>query len=362
MPLLKEQKMANDKVNDYDVIVIGAGPAGSCAAYTASAKGVKVLLADSRAQPGTPIQCAEYVPTAVARYVPLVPGAVIQRIDKLVTYIYDEKASVIKSPGYILNRSIFDASLTDQAHRSGTHLWLQTRAFSHIDNEVQFKTANGGILRARGKIIIGADGPVSTVGKWMKSTNSDFMVGLQWRMPLWKPHYSTDVYLDPKYRGGYAWLFPRGNEANVGVGVHKGYHYLLPGLVKSFVQNLIDRSILYEALPSMHTGGLIPVGGPLTISYKNNMLLCGDAAGLTHAVTGGGIMNAIVSGIIAGDTAVEAIQSKDMKILQSYQDKWNDLLGNFLNKAAVQRRMMSESWSDQTDEFTTLMKKTWIGF
>lgn len=352
----------SDKPNEYDVIVIGAGPAGSCAACTAVKEGLKVLVVDRRTNPGTPIQCAEYVPAVVSKYATLVPGAVVQRINSLVTYIYGEEASIIKSPGYTLNRSVFDAGLAEEARRLGSHMWLGTRAVAYENNELYGRTNNGDLKNARGKIIIGADGPVSIVGKWMNSTNQKFMVALQWRMLLAKPHDSTDVYLEPQYRGGYAWLFPRGKEVNIGVGVQQSCHSELPDLVKDFVQSMIGRGLVLDIPPQVTTGGLIPVGGPLPVTSKGNMMLCGDAAGLTHAITGGGIMNAMVSGMLAGQTAARAIKEDDLTILQQYHRQWSDLLGNFLNRAALQRYIMDQKWSDQPNAFNKLMRQTWIGF
>lgn len=351
-----------DKQHEYDVILIGAGPAGSCAACAAVKEGLKVLVVEKRTQPGTPIQCAEYVPTVVTKYVPLVPGAVVQRINRLVTYIYEEEASIIKSPGYILDRSIFDASLAEQARNLGSDMWLGTRALSFENNEVHCIKNDGAFIKARGKIIIGADGPVSIVGKWMNMTNSKFMVALQWRMLLVRPHDSTDVYLEPKYRGGYAWLFPRGNEVNIGVGVQQGCHSELPGLVKSYVQSMISRGLIQDTMPKGTTGGLIPVGGPLPLTTRKNMMLCGDAAGFTHAITGGGIMNAVVSGMIAGQTAARAIKEDDITILKGYHSQWSDFMGNFLNRAAKKRQIMDQKWSDCPNEFSNLMRQTWIGF
>ena len=349
------------KPNEYDVIIIGAGPAGSCAACAAVKEGLKVLVVDRRTNPGTPIQCAEYVPAVVSKYATLAPRAVVQRISCLVTYIYGEEASIIKSPGYILDRSVFDAGLAEEARRLGSHMWLGTRALAYENNELYCRT-NNDFIKARGKIIIGADGPVSIVGQWMNSTNLKFMVALQWRMLLSRPHDSTDVYLEPQYRGGYAWLFPRGKEVNIGVGVQQGCHSELPGLVKDFVQSMMSRGLVLDMPPRAVTGGLIPVGGPLPVTGKGNMMLCGDAAGLTHAITGGGIMNAMVSGLIAGRTAARAIKEDDLTILQQYHWQWSDLLGNFLKRAARQRQIMDQKWSEQPAEFNKLMRQTWIGF
>ena len=68
------------KCPEYDMVVVGAGPAGASAARTACRHGITALLIDARKNPGSPVQCAEYVPHAVKKYVALAPEAVVQKI------------------------------------------------------------------------------------------------------------------------------------------------------------------------------------------------------------------------------------------------------------------------------------------
>ena len=68
-------------------------------------------------------------------------------------------------------------------------------------------------------IVIGADGPRSTVGTWIDSINSEFVVGLQYEVPLSSPLEYTEIYFRREFFGGYGWLFPKGTLANVGIGI-----------------------------------------------------------------------------------------------------------------------------------------------
>jgi len=345
----------------YDVVVVGAGPAGAKAAEAAARMGVKVLLLDIKTRPGTPVQCAEYVPLAVKRYTRLMPGCIVQRIESMLTFINDELVSSLAAPGYMLNRAVFDSSLIRQAQEAGAELWLGSKAVSRTAEKVIVHRNGQGKVEIACQVIIGADGPRSTVGKWMGSQNRSFMLGLQYSMPLCKPQLSTDVYFCPRYTGGYAWLFPKGDTANVGVGVNISFRHEIQALLSDFIKGMVDSGRL-AGTPLGSTSGLIPVGGPLSVIQRDNMLLAGDAAGHTHAVTGGGIMSAIVSGELAGQAAAEAILQKDMSRLAEYPNKWRALLGPYLEKAARQREECDRNWTCDPERFANLIKRTWFSF
>lgn len=344
----------------YDVVVVGAGPAGATAAETAARMGVRVLLLDSKTRPGTPVQCAEYVPTAVKRYIRLQPGCVVQRIDSLRTFINDQLVSTLAAPGYMLDRAVFDSSLVQQAREAGAEFWPGAKAAARTDREVVVRR-NGQEVKIACKVIIGADGPRSTVGQWMDSQNQSFMIGLQYRMPLCEPQSSTDVYFCPQYRGGYAWLFPKGDTANAGVGVNLNFKHVIQELLRDFLKGMTTRGILGET-PLDSTAGLIPVGGPLPVIHRDNMLLVGDAAGHTHAVTGGGIMSAIIDGKLAGQAAAKAVLHNDLSRLAEYPEQWRSLLGRFLGRAARQREECDRNWTCDPEKFANLIKRTWISF
>lgn len=347
--------------NEYDVVVVGAGPAGASAAEAAGKQGVKVLLIDRRLNPGSPVQCAEYVPNIVKKYVQLVPGAVVQKIDTLKTFINNELISVISGPGYMLDRSVFDVSLINNAVRAGAVFGPAARAIAKTDHGLIVNRGKTDI-DIKCKIIIGADGPKSTVGNWMNSENKKFMVALQYRIALSKYQTSTDIYFSPEYHGGYAWVFPKADYANVGVGVYSKYKDKLQPLAKDFISRMVARGGLANAHSIGSTGGLIPVGGPLAVTWKDNMLLAGDAAGQTHPVTGGGIMNAMVAGKIAGETASKAITNDNLSLLAEYEQQWKAFLGRFLERAVRQREDMDLTWSFDSQKFEDMIRRTWISF
>ena len=345
----------------YDLVVVGAGPAGSCAAAETAKKGARVLLIERKTMVGSPVQCAEYVPRHIKRYVKIYPEMIMQRTEQLHTYINDELCSNLSAPGYMLNRAIFDRKLAEEAVNCGAELRTEARAIENTTNGVRV-VVKGENQDIECRYIIGADGPRSTVGAWMNRQNEHFMPAVQWTLPLQESRDNTEIYFDAEYVGGYAWMFPKGRFANVGVGVCMESGAKLNELHQRFIRKMITAGIVKDELPIYKTGGIAPVGGPLPNLVYENMLLAGDAAGQTHPVSAGGIMNAVICGRLAGQAVAEALIKDDIACLSGYEIAWRKILGHHLDQATSQRRRMDEKWTMESPAFADLIRETWLAF
>ncbi|MBU0705444.1 MAG: geranylgeranyl reductase family protein, partial [Chloroflexi bacterium] len=305
-----------------DVLIVGAGPGGSTAARVAAEAGARVLLVEKRPIVGLPVQCAEYVPAQIVSYAPLPERCIAQRIRTLHTHLPDGETVETPAAGYVLDRAAFDKSLAVAAHRAGAEVWSGTRAVEQEAGDE--KQGNGIRVRVkRGarieeiacRVLIGADGPRSTVGRWIGQTNNEFLDGLQVEVVLPTPQNFTEAYFDPVYRGGYGWLFPKGETANVGVGVNRA----MGGDPRQALDHLLERLEIGPGAILGRTGGPVPSGDVVARLRVGNVLLVGDAAGHTHPVTGAGIFGAIVSGALAGEAAAKAVTSDDLAALDEYE-------------------------------------------
>ncbi|MFO7678071.1 MAG: NAD(P)/FAD-dependent oxidoreductase, partial [Thermoplasmatota archaeon] len=287
--------------NQYDIVVVGAGPAGSSAAFSAAKNNAKVLLIDKKKVVGEPVQCAEYIPKLLLNQIHVSDSCIAQDIKGMKTFSINDECFITDSPGYILNREIFDKELVKKATDAGSTLLLNTTFISKHNNKIQI-LENREKKIVTSKIIIGADGPRSTVGNMINSVNTSFIMGVQQSVPLISAKKHTRVYFNSKFYGGYAWMFPKKETANVGVGIRQGtprdnIHKLLDEFTK-----FLEKENIVTNNPVLKTSGLIPVGGFLQ-SVKETVLIVGDAAGQTHPITGGGIPQAVICGRIAGETA-----------------------------------------------------------
>lgn len=347
-------------LHHYDVLVVGAGPAGASAALEAAKNDAKVLLIERKKMIGEPVQCAEYVPKLLLSRVPVSSACIAQKVAGMITYLPSGNRVKTQTPGYILNRNIFDKELVMEAVDNGVNLRKNTVCMSKKKDKIGL-IENGRKESITTKIVIGADGPRSTVGQWINSENTEFMIGVQYTVPLVSPLDFTEIYFDKDFFGGYGWVFPKGKNANVGIGVkhQEGSVKHTPKvdqLVKKFVAALEKKNKLRNILRN-RTGGLIPCGGTLT-TVKDNVILVGDAAGQTHAITGGGIPQAVLCGKIAGKTAVKAILEEDLSILREYVREWQVIFGDELQRARKKRELLEKQW----DHLDQVIKKCWVAF
>lgn len=341
---------------DYDVLIVGAGPAGSMTAGIIARAGFSVLMIDRKLEIGVPVQCAEYIPALLVREVEIPFDTVAQRIKGLRVYFPDEASDEFSTPGYILNRALFDKYLALNAIKNGAHLWLKTR-FIGIDGGKPLVRHNGKVLKINARIVVGADGPNSLVSRLVNPRYIGYVVAYQQELPLMGTTEYNEVYFDKEFFGGYAWLFPKNHRANVGVGVKTGWGINPQKIFKYFVQKLAAKKKIIDT-PLKVITGLIPVSGPVLNTVKDNIVLVGDAAGQTHPITGAGIPQAIICGKYAGESIVKALKNDDLKLLKIYEERWRNLYKDELERALEKRKLMEENWT----KFESILKECWVSF
>jgi geranylgeranyl reductase family protein len=351
-----------------DVMVVGLGPAGSRAAEAAARAGVTVVALEKRAQAGTPVQCAEFVPSMIERDVPAVGDVTAQTIARMLTFIEDgDRAD--ETPefcGRMIDRARFDRMLAENAARAGADCRYGVTML-RVDADGTLHTADGEAFKPR--VLIGADGPRSRVGKAIGQINRELVETRQITVPLVLPHYATDIFLSADYRGGYGWLFPKGAVANVGLGItidgmfdgkstRRGLKEMLLALLHRLAH---ERRI--GTVGSNLTGGAIPVGGRLHAIGKlgdTAVLLAGDAAGLTNPVTGAGIASAVQSGTMAGKTAADLANGRNAA-LDEYEEELADIFDAALGRALRRRRELLACYANGGRPDARTLKDGWIG-
>ena len=341
----------------FDVLVVGAGPAGSCAARAAALGGARVLLVERRVQVGLPVQCAEFVPWQLAHQVPIPPRCIAQTIQQMRTVLPDGSVVDKQAAGMVLDRSLWDKHLAVLARQAGVELRTGWAAAEYDGHEVLIRHGSHEAA-IQAKVIVGADGPHSTVAGWVGQSQSGFVHGAEVEIALPGPREQTEIYFDPLYRGGYGWLFPKGDTANVGVAVNVQMGGQ-PGLA---LEHLLQRLGLSRAAVVGTLGGAAPAGGPVTRLQVGNILLVGDAAGLAHPITGGGIAPAVISGQMAGKVAAQAVAGQGVAALERYPREWEATMGAALGQAVANRRYLNARWSDDPAVLSDLIRETWIAF
>ncbi|TRO46932.1 NAD(P)/FAD-dependent oxidoreductase [Candidatus Bathyarchaeota archaeon] len=320
-----------------DIVVVGAGPAGSLAAKTAAENDVHVLLLEEHPRVGQPVHCAEGLSQqgiADAGLEPKLP-IVSQEIQKARIYAPDKnyiELGSTKLGGFILNRDAFDIALAEKAVMAGAELRTSTKVTDVIrvgDKIVGVRALdNDGTLEIRSKVVIGADGQASVV-----RTRSGFRRWFPDVIPCAQYRLGGLNIEDPEINechlgreiapGGYAWVFPKSSEeANVGLGVRK-YNV---GPPIDYLRKFVDSDPRFRGAEiRLINGGLCPISGTIERIVDNGVMLAGDAAGQLIPMTGAGIHLAIIAGRMAGEVAAEAVVEGNASAvrLQRYAHMFN---------------------------------------
>jgi digeranylgeranylglycerophospholipid reductase len=351
--------LANNQ--SYDVIVVGAGPAGSTTAKTVAEKGLNVLLIERELEIGVPDKCGEYLPSLkeMKKLTPKVPNLeeyfdppkeCIVNNTKYVRFIFPNNVE-ISTPfeGIIVERKLFDKHLANEAARAGSQISPFTSALKLLNNGKSIKVRNNtGTFNLNAKVIVGADGVYSLIARQsglpVSKNPLDYGIGYQYEMcgVEHDPEY-VDMYLGEDIAPGtYAWIIPKGRDiANVGIGVRTPF--MEKGMsIKDYQFNFVNKhpissKKLRNAVPTAVKAGTIPVGGPMKRTSTDNVLAVGDAGGHTIPTVGGGIPPGIIIGRIAGNIAADHVLNQ--RPLSDFDSAWKNEIGETLDNSLRLRRM-----------------------
>jgi digeranylgeranylglycerophospholipid reductase len=317
--------------SDYDIIVVGAGPAGALTARTAAEHGAKVLMLEEHEKAGTPVYCAEglshlgFIESGLEPVEPLIA----QKIYKMRVVVPSGKAIEITHKdieGYTLNREHYDKALADKAEEAGAIMMNYTKALGVIkeDGVVVGVTAekDGEQFELRAKLVIGADGHASVIRRsaGLKRYFDDYGVTAQWTMTgieLDEPD-ASEIIIGSVVPGAYVWIFPKSKTvANVGLGIRTDLSRPAIQVLDEFLAN---DPRFKNGKKERKTGGICPSTGTLDKIVDDGLMLVGDSAGMVIPLSGAGIHTAIVAGKIAGKIATEAVKDGDVSAerLQEY--------------------------------------------
>jgi len=324
--------------NNYDIVVVGAGPGGSMAALTAAKRGLDVCLLEKISKIGSRVRCGEAIgENALKQFFNPKPAWIAEKIKFCKIFSpsgIELEAEFKNDKGYILNRAIFDHDLAHLAKMSGAEVFTKTLAKDLLldGDRVCGVVAenNGKEYKIKSKIVIAADGVESRIGRKVgirtQVKMKDMESGIQYLVKNIKIKQNTmQMYVGSEISpGGYLWVFPKGkNQANIGIGISGKYSHLKSA--KNYLDDFISKNFSNGEVCDIRTGG-IPVGRPIKNPIRNGLILIGDAAHHVNPLTGGGIAPAMKGGLFAGKVSCNAISNNNTmeENLKSYIDLIND--------------------------------------
>lgn len=346
---------------DTDVLVVGLGPAGASAAGEAARLGARVLAIDRKREAGRPVQCAELVPTMIGLELDGLGEARRQSVREMTTFV--EAAPPHQRPafpGIMIDRAAFDADLVRRAEASGACCRLGT-TLRQLEDDGTACLSDGSRVRAH--VVIGADGPHSSVGAAVGCVNTELAETRQITVALLQPFEETDIFLSARLPGGYAWLFPKGAVANLGLGGAADWRHRFKPLLEDLHRQLAEQGRVGREVLAV-TGGSIPVGGMLQVTARRGealVLLAGDAAGLANPITGAGISAAVISGRSAGEAAARHVAG-DAGAADAYGEELVDLFAPAIERALGRRRELMAIYERRVAPTAAELRRSWIAF
>lgn len=351
----------------FDIAVVGAGPAGATTALKLGQAGLRVLLLDKAKSFPREKPCGGGITARALTRLPhlrdILAGISVNTLSKMYIESPDGTGMEYADPAsdpllYLVRRIEFDAALFHRASAvAEIALGATVTTMVTEPQAVHLSTADGRDFHAR--LVIGADSANSVIarlsGLRTGEVHGQFAVDMMEETPY--------AQLDTKYRDrvtllltlqtsyGYGYIFPKETHINLGFGSGPEYfvehvrgrareHHL------AFVEQMKQRGFAAgESRPENYRAFPIPISGPLEKTYADRVLLAGDAAGMVNAFSAEGIYFAMVSGDLAADAAIAAMEADhfDARQLSRYQASWEREIGAELrHSVAIQRRLFTQ--------------------
>lgn len=360
--------------SEHDVIVVGAGPAGATTATALAQRGYDVLLFDRQAFPRDKI-CGDAVSQGCIRIMnglgmgPKVEAAAARgefyQLDGMrligpsghtLHALFSHGQNGEKS--YVAPRVHFDAVIQQHAIDSGaTFLQAEVKEPIIEDGKVTGVLArqNGETKAYRSRMVVGADGVTSTIMRALRPEVEQHVdkhraVALRAYISGLKLHpHEVEFFLYDEILPGYAWIFPAGDDvANIGLGMRLDRFRKLKRNLKKMLQDFLEMPAIRDRAP----GGAqlrdvaiwqLNFGSQKRLQHAyDGALLVGDAAGLINPLTGGGIHNALISGLLATDTIDEALRAGDTsrERLRVYETRCDEEMWDGMRKSFMYQRVL----------------------
>jgi digeranylgeranylglycerophospholipid reductase len=365
----------------YDLVIVGGGPAGTSAAYSASKNDIKVVVIEKEES------IAETVRTSGVTWIQNIKefGIPDDCYNPIKNFSFCSPNNKVTISDKIPRAAVLDVRktyrwLAQQAKDQGADIFVKTIINNVIKNDegdiigVSGTTPEGPI-EFFGKVIIDASGFPSTVCKSMNFVSQWKRFGAGAEYEVEAENVDKDTWwlmVGQKYSpAGYAWIFPISEKiVRIGVGVGKPESNVDPTeRLKELMKNKTGPiRKLGKITPIEFHYGLIPNDGLSRKTVFNNLILVGDSAGQANPLVLEGIRYAIKFGRVAGDIASKAIKNgkTDVKSLEPYENYWKKEIQSKINSAVkVQNRwigLSDEEWDKELDIINELRPEEFLDF
>jgi digeranylgeranylglycerophospholipid reductase len=353
----------------YDVIIVGAGPAGSHAAYALASLGYDVAVFEGKSTAGLDVCCTGIISTECFRSLGLDTDIIFNEVRSARFFSPSGKCLELqtkKVEAYVVNRFLLDKALVSKAQSQGAQYFFSSPVTDVIPDtdSMHIETWWSGtreVFSSRTVILANGFKP-KLPGKLGLGRINNFLVGAQVEVEA-KDMDGFEVYFGQEVApGAFAWFVPTSaNRVYVGLLATSQAKLHL----QKFLNNLFAQGrIACREVPIEQKA--VPIG-TLTRSYGNKILVVGDAAGQVKPTTGGGIYFGHLGAQIAAEVLDEALKSGNSTAsqLSFYQKRWKAKMGRELSRGYWARWAYSRLSDRQIEEIFNIfdssgMAETWL--
>ncbi|MFZ2410231.1 MAG: NAD(P)/FAD-dependent oxidoreductase [Candidatus Methanoperedens sp.] len=342
---------------NYDVIIVGAGPAGAIAAKYAALNGASTLLIEEHASIGSPVQCTGLISTAALRECELGEGNfVLNRMKGAFVYAPDGEELCVQGKevkAYVIDRKIFDRTLVERSLDAGVDMLIKTRFIGMEKGKITV-ISSGEKKEIHADVVIGADGIQGSVARAAGLPGCEkFLSGIQFEAPYTaKDPEFVEIFTGNDIAPGFfAWAVPFNGLARIGLAKNPG----VPA------RHCLEKLLKHPVVASRHRGsrtefvlGGIPLGPPKKTA-TDSVMLVGDAAGQVKPTSGGGIYMGAVCARIAGEVAARASRKEAMP--EEYEKRWRSAVGRELAIGMRIHKSLGKLSDENLNEFISFLNK-----
>ena len=359
--------MPENKIKQYDVAIIGAGPAGCSCALALRNAGLKVVLLDKAAFPRDKV-CGDAIPGRAVKTLKSINPDFENAFKQFPNKCETRKTSLFYKgrsvtfhwvrEAYTCTRMEFDNflfSLVKSYTNTDVHTSTIPETFTANDNGFSISIKNLETVIDT-KLLIAADGAHSLVAKQLtnKTLDRNHHVGSvrgYFTNVTDTDYHVTEIYFDKQFLPSYLWVFPLpGNTANVGFGMLSSEiarkKINIKNTFYSFIENNPQLKLKFKG--AIQQGDLegfgLPLGSKIGILSGCRFMLAGDAASLIDPISGDGIGNAMLSGKLAAEQAIRCFKTNNFtaSYMKEYDSNLLQAIGKELKTHYSAQRTLSQ--------------------
>lgn len=356
--------------NTFDIIIVGAGPAGTACALALKDSGLKIAVLEKHKFPRDKV-CGDAIPSRVPKVLRSIATEIADEIKSFDKKINTRGCRVVapnlnsvdiffKLDGYISTRLDFDNKMVEVMKKFSAVFFFENTPVTDVkinEDGVEIKSEKN--ISFLTKLVIGCDGAHSVIEKKLTATKMDprhytGAVRAYYKNILGTEDEMMEIHLLKEYPAAYFWIFPLQNKmANVGFGM---LSEKISERKVNLRKSLLDIVSLHPALSKRFqnaealdevTGYGLPMGSRRVKISGQRFMLCGDAASLIDPATGEGIGNAMISGKIAAEQAMKCFEQNNFSetFMKTYDDNLFKKIGKELKqKYFIQRTLGERAW------------------